>query len=192
MICATKSALSSEWKNAPGERCSWDQADGDLQRHGVRHAALLAFLYVVVQLDVDSAAADVARLAPHPDGMAARVADDLMLAKGLDLHHRIALRARPAKMMQTRQPAALALPASDRIVDELERRVLPEVADGKNRLEHRLEPDVVALRLQPVHLQEALVRFLLDLDQVGNRNGRSNLRKVDPFAMDVLREAVHS
>src|SRR5207248_2029608 len=107
-------------------------------------------------------------------------------------HRRAAVAARLAQMMQSLQLAALALPVADRVLDELERRVLAEVADGKHRFEHRLQTRVLALARQTVHLQEAFVGLLLDLDQVRDRNGRLDFRKVDALAVDVLGQAVHS
>src|SRR5581483_9491127 len=95
-------------------------------------------------------------------------------------------------VVQPLQLAALALPVADRVLDELERRVLAEVADRKDRLEHRLKAGVLALARQPIHLQEALVRLLLDLDQVRDRNGRLDFREIDALAVDVLGKAVHS
>jgi len=95
------------------------------------------------------------------------------------------------QMSQTSPRAWLALPQRDRVLDELERRVLAEVADREDRLEHRLQTRVLALTRQTVHLQEALVGLLLDLDQVRNRNGRLDLRKIDALAVDVLGQAVH-
>src|SRR5262249_16946632 len=80
----------------------------------------------------------------------------------------------------------------NRILDELERRVLAEIADREDRLEHRLESGVLALARQTIHLQEAFVGLLLDLDQVRNRNRRLDFRKVDALAVNVLRKAVHS
>src|SRR5207237_2475298 len=100
--------------------------------------------------------------------------------------------ARLAQVMESLQLAALALPVPDRVLDELERGVLAEVADREDRLEHRLETRVLALTRQTVHLQEALVRFLLDLDQVRDRNGRFDFREVDALAVDVLGKAVHA
>src|SRR5690606_23898863 len=85
-------------------------------------------------------------------------------------------------------PAAL-VPVADRVLDELERRVLAEVADGEDRLEDGLQADVLTLARQRVHLQEAVVGPLLDLDQIGNRNRRPDLGKVDALAVDVVRQA---
>jgi hypothetical protein len=63
---------------------------------------------------------------------------------------------------------------------------------GKYRLEHRLQPLVLAFRGHPVHLQEALVRTALDLDQVRDRNRGLDLREFLAFAVDVLGKAVHA
>jgi hypothetical protein len=95
-------------------------------------------------------------------------------------------------VVQAGQLAALALPVPDRILDELQRGVLPEVRDREDRLEHRLETRVFALARQTIHLQKALVGFFLDLNQVRNRNGRFDLREVDALAVDVLGKAVHA
>src|SRR6185312_5630947 len=101
-----------------------------------------------------------------------------------------ALAARLPQVVQALQLAALALPVADRILDELERRVLAEIADRKDRLEHRLETRVLAFARQTVHLQEPLVGLLLDLDR--DRDGRLDFRKVDALAVDVLGKAVHA
>src|SRR5690606_29300075 len=85
-------------------------------------------------------------------------------------------------------PAAL-VPVADRVLDELERRVLAEVADGEDRLEDGLQADVLTLARKRVHLEETVVGPLLDLDQIGNRNRRPDLGKVDALAVDVVRQA---
>ncbi len=124
--------------------------------------------------------------------LAAARAQDLAVAVGIGNQRRAAVAARLAQVVEPLQLAALALPVADRILDELERRVLAEVADREDRLEHRLQTRVLALARQTVHLQEALVRLLLDLDQVRDRNGRLDFREVDALAVDVLGKAVHS
>jgi hypothetical protein len=96
------------------------------------------------------------------------------------------------QVMQAGEAAALALPVADRVLDELERRVLPEVADREHRLEDRLQAGVFAFRRQAVHLQEPLVRLLLNLDQVRDRDGRLDLAEVDALAVDVFGETVHA
>ena len=99
--------------------------------------------------------------------------------------------ARLAEVVQADEPAALALPVPDRVLDELERRVLAEVADREDRLEDRLQPRILALRGEQVHLQEALVGLPLNLDEVRNGDGGLDLRKVFALAVDVLGKAVH-
>ena len=168
------------------------EADRHLQRHGVGHAALLALVDVVLQLQADGVAADVADVAARLVRLAAARAEHLAIAVGIGDQRRAAVAARLAQVVQPLQLAALALPVADRILDELERRVLAEVADREDRLEHRLQTRVLALARQTVHLQEALVGLLLDLDQVRDRNGRLDFREIDALAVDVLGKAVHS
>src|SRR6266849_4123377 len=82
--------------------------------------------------------------------------------------------------------AALALPVADREVHELKLRDVAKVGNRKHRLKHRLQPGVVALTGQAVHLQETLVRALLDFNQVGNLDGGWNLGKIKTFTDTVL------
>ncbi len=167
------------------------EPDRDLQRHGVGHAALLAFVHVVLELQADGVAADVADVPARLVGLPAARAEHVVLAVRIGDQGMAAVHTRLPQVVQPGEPAALALPVADRVLDELERRVLAEVADGKYRLEHRLQAGVFAFRRQPVHLQEPLVGLLLDLDQVRDRDRRLDLAEVDALAVDVLGEAVH-
>ena len=137
-------------------------------------------------------AADVTDVATRLVGGAALAADDVLLAVRIGHQRQAAGLAGLAQVVQAGQLAALALPVPDRILDELERRVLAEVADREHRLEHRLQPLVLAFRGHPVHLQEALVRAALNLDQVRDRNRRLDLREILALAVDVLGKAVHA
>src|SRR5581483_11637586 len=56
------------------------EADRDLQRHGVGHAALLALVDVVLQLQADRVAADIADVAARLVRFAAARAEDLAVA----------------------------------------------------------------------------------------------------------------
>ena len=116
-----------------------DQADGDLQRHGERHAALLALVHVVLQLQRDGVAADIADVALDDVRAAAARAEHFAVAVRIGNQHVAAAGARLAQVVQPLQLAALALPVADGVLDELERRVLAEIADRKDRLEHRLQ-----------------------------------------------------
>src|SRR5262249_42713736 len=114
------------------------EAGGHLQRHGAGPAALPALADVVLELEADGVAAEVADVAARLVRLAAARAQHLAVAVGVGNQGRAAVAARLAQVMEPLQLAALALPVADRIFDELERRVLAEVADREDRLEHRL------------------------------------------------------
>ena len=93
-----------------------------------------------------------------------------------------AIAARGAKVVQTLQVAALALPVADRIVHEFQLRHLAEIADRKHGSEHRLKSAVITLARQKIHLQEALIRLHLDFNQVGNLNRALDFREIQTLA----------
>ena len=121
------------------------EADGHLEGHGVGHTPLLTLFDVVLELEGDCVPAHVAHRTADLVGLATRRADQLPLAHRVGLEHRPAARAGLTQVMKTGQPSALAVPVPDRVLDELERRVLSKVADRKHRLEHGLQPSVVTL-----------------------------------------------
>jgi hypothetical protein len=88
--------------------------------------------------------------------------------------------------METLQVAALALPVANREVDELKLGNVAEVGNGKHRLKHGLQPAVFTLAGQFVHLQEAVIGTLLNLDQVRDLDGRWNLGKIETLAVYVV------
>ena len=63
-----------------------------------------------------------------------------MLAVGIGNQRVAAVDARLAQVVQAGQPAALLLPVTDRVLDELERRVLGEVEIGKTDLNTDCRP----------------------------------------------------
>src|SRR5207245_3347533 len=85
------------------------EADRHLQRHGVGHAALLALVDVVLQLQADGVAADVADVAAGLVRLAAARAQDLAVAVGVGNQGRAAVAARLAQVVQALELAALAL-----------------------------------------------------------------------------------
>ena len=89
-------------------------------------------------------------------------------------------------MVKALQVAALALPVADREVNEIKLRNAAEVGDGENRNKHRLQPRVVTLVGQLVHLQKTLVGTALHFDQVGNLRCCGNLGKIEPAANRAL------
>ena len=88
--------------------------------------------------------------------------------------------------METLQVTALALPVADGEIDKLELRDIAEVGNRKHRLKHGLQAAVFALARQFVHLQEAVVRALLNFDQVRNLDGRWNLGKIETLAVNIV------
>ena len=64
----------------------------------------------------------------------------------------------------------LLLRVLDGEADEVERAGLPEIAEGEHAGEDRLQTGVLALLRKEVHLQESLVRLLLNLNEVRNRD----------------------
>src|SRR4029079_6053859 len=96
------------------------EADRHLQRHGVGHAALLALVDVVLQLERDGVAADVTDVAAGLVRLAAARAEDLAVAVRIANQRGAARTARLAQVVQTLQLAAFALPVADGVFDELE------------------------------------------------------------------------
>ena len=163
------------------------QTYGDFQRRGIRHAALLAFVHVVLQLHGDWIAALVAEGRRVLVERAALVADHVAGLIRIGDHGRAAIAAGRAQVVQALQVAALALPVADRVVHEFQLRHFAEILDRKHRREHRLKSAVIALARQQIHLQKALIRLHLDFDQVGNLNRALNFREIQTLTFpDVL------
>ncbi len=163
------------------------ETDSDFQRRGIRHAALLALVHVVLQLHGDRIAALVAERRRVLVKCAALVADDVARLIWIGDNGRSAIAASGAQVMQAFQVAALALPVADRVVHELKLRHLAEILDRKHRREHGLQSAVIALARQEVHLQKTLIGLHLDFDQVWNLNRALDFREIETLAFpDVL------
>src|ERR1700761_3403158 len=158
------------------------EAHGDFERRRVGHATLFALGLVVLQLQADGIAALVAEVRGVFVISAAVVAEHIAGMKGIGDHHGAAVDAGGAQVMKSLQVAALALPVADREVHEVELRDIAEVGDGKDRSKHRLEPVVLTLGGQLIHLQEALVAAALHFNQIRNLDGGWDLRKVEAAA----------
>src|ERR1051325_1237104 len=87
------------------------------------------------------------------------------------------------QVVQTLEVPALALPVSDGVIDELQLAQAAEVRDRKDAFEYAFQTRVVALAGQQIHLQKTLIRLLLNLDQVRNRDGGLDFREVDALAI---------
>jgi len=81
--------------------------------------------------------------------------------------------------MEPFQVAAFALPVANGEIDKGQLGDIAEIGDGENGLKHGLEAAVVTLARQFVHLQKAVVRTLLNLDQVRDLQGYRNLGKIE-------------
>src|SRR5207302_1721920 len=154
------------------------ETNSDLERGGIRHAALLTFVHVVLELHGDGVAALVAEGRSVFVERAALVADHVASLVRIGDDARAAVAASRAEVMQPLQVAALALPVSDGVVHKFKLRHFAEVADRKHAGEHGLKAAVVALARQQIHLQKALIRLHLDFNQVGNLNRALNFCEI--------------
>ena len=117
------------------------------------------------------------------DGLFVRVIGD-------DL--RAAVRAGHAQVLETLELSALALPVADGEADEVERAGLAEIAEGEDAGEDRLQAGVLTLLREEVHLQEALVRLSLDVDEIRQRHIAANLGEVVTNRLLFRHGSVHS
>ena len=97
-----------------------------------------------------------------------------------------------AQVMQPLEVAALAFPVPDRVVDELQLAQSPEIGDRKDRVEHALETGVFPFARQQVHLQEPLVGFLLDLDEIRDGYRRFDSGEVNSLPRRATCRILHS
>ncbi len=162
------------------------QTHRDLQRSGIGHAALFALGHVVLQLQANRVAALVAEVRSVRVVGAALVAEHFAGMERVGDHRRSAILTSGTQVMQTFQVSALALPVADGVIDELELRYVAEVGNRKHRLKYRLQSAVFALARQLVHLQEAIVGTLLNLDQVRDLDGCWNFGKIKTFTVDTI------
>ena len=98
------------------------QADGDFERRRIGHAALFALGHIVLQLQGHGIAAAITERDDVLVERAALVAEHIagMERIGADFGTAVRIAADGAKVMQTLQIAALALPVADRVIDKLE------------------------------------------------------------------------
>src|SRR5579883_1543625 len=94
------------------------------------------------------------------------------------------------QVVQPLQVSALALPVADGVIDELELRKSAEIRDWEYTLKNALQACIVPLAGQQIHLKKPLIGFLLDLDQVRNRDRSFDLREIDSFSKLALMGAV--
>ena len=166
------------------------QPDVDLQGRGISHAAPLAFLGVVLELEPDRIAALVAERHLVRRSLAAFLAEDFRRPLRVGANDLPAVAAARAQVAQAALGAALAGPVADRVRHEFQRTHLSEVGDREHRLEDRFEAVFDSLVGQAVHLQEALVRLLLHVEQIRDRDRRMDLGEVPPLLCRAKRGSV--
>ena len=159
------------------------QTDGDLERGGVGHAALLALVHVVLQLHADRVAALFAERGRVLVERAALGAEHVARLIRIGDDRGAAIAAGGAQVMQPLQVAALAFPVPDRVVHEIQLREAAEILNRKHRGKDRLQAAVLALGRKQIHLQKSLIGILLNLDQVRNLNRAPDLGKIQALAL---------
>ena len=135
----------------------YGQPDGDLEGRGISHAAFLAFLHVVLELQTHRVAALVAERHHVLIEGAAMMTENVASVEGVCADGGSATAAGGPQVMQPFQIATLAFPIADGVIDELEVAYATKIGDGEDAVEHGLQADVLALIGQQVHLQEPLV-----------------------------------
>ena len=100
----------------------------------------------------------------------------------VDSENRAARTAVCAQVIKPLELSAFALPVTDRVLDKLELRGLPKIGYRKHGSEHRLETGVLALSRKKVHLEKAIVRLTLNLDEVRYSDSRFDSRKIVPLS----------
>src|SRR6185312_13852411 len=158
------------------------QADGDLERRGVSHAALLALRLVILQLQADGVTALGAEVRGVLVVSAAEAAEHIARVERISDDHVATVGAGRAQVVEAFEVAALAFPVADGVVDKLKFGDVAKVRYGEHGGEDGLQPVVLALLRQLVHGQKALIAAALNFDQVGDLDGGWDLGKIEPGA----------
>jgi hypothetical protein len=133
------------------------QPDGDLEGRRIGHAALLALLHVVLELQTHRVAAFVAERDHVLVEGAAMMAEYVARVERVRADGGATTAAGRPQMVQPLEVAALAFPVADRVIDELQIAHAAKIRDREDAVEHGLQADVLALIRQQVHLQKPLV-----------------------------------
>jgi len=94
------------------------------------------------------------------------MAEDVARQEWIRADGRAAIPARGPQVVQPFEVAALAFPVADGVIDKFKLAQTSKVRDGKNGIEHALEPGVFTFTGKQIHLQKPFIRFLLDLNEV--------------------------
>src|SRR6185369_4434467 len=98
-----------------------------LQRNAIAHSAFLALLLIVLMFQSNRLSAVLAELWPNEVESAAFMTECLACCERIHLYTRAARFTVGSQIVQAFQPAALTLPVTDLILDEIEGRGTAEV-----------------------------------------------------------------
>src|SRR5258708_31624849 len=110
---------------------------------------------------------------------------------GLDCGATTRIAASGTQVMQPFQVAALTFPVAYGVVYKLKLTQSPKIGDWEYGIEHALQARVFPLSGKKVHLQKSLVGFLLDFDQVWDRNRSLDPREIHSFARCAFCQIFH-
>jgi hypothetical protein len=97
------------------------------------------------------------------------------------LNRRTAGLAVGAKVVKTFKPATLALPVTNLVLDKIQSRRAPKIRNRKYGLEDSLQSGEIAFFRQKIHLQKAIVRFALNLNEIRDPHRSCDFGKVYSF-----------
>src|SRR6185369_6208416 len=133
---------------------------------------------VVFMFQTDGLAAVLAKLRADKIERAATMTKRFAVSQRVHLDRRTAVLTVRAKIVQTFEASAFALPVTDLVLDEVERGSAAEVGDWKNRLKDGLETGSFTLFRQQVHLQKSVIRLALNLNKIWYPDGGGDLGEV--------------
>jgi hypothetical protein len=117
---------------------------------------------------------------------AAFLAEHFARVKWIGDNRGAAILTSSAQVVQSLEVTAFALPVADRIVNKFKLRDIAEIRNREYRLKDRLQTSVIALARQLVHLQETVVRALLNLDQVRDLDGCRNFGEIETCTVGAI------
>ena len=162
------------------------QTNRHLQGSGISHAPLLAFADVVFEGQLNGIPAIVTALDLVGVSGSAVPASHIFNGVGAQAQRPTAISARPPKVLKTLQLATFAFPLADGIIHKLQGGGPPKIADREHGIQHRLQPRIIPLRGQQIHLQKSSVGGFLNLEQVGYGIYGRSPGKVFSFPIDVF------
>src|SRR5688572_11312203 len=129
-------------------------------------------------LEADRFTTVIAKVRPDRIERAAIITEHLGGIERIYLYLCTAVLTVCAEVLEALKVPALTLPVADLILDVLKSRRFSKIGNRKDRGKYRLQPDEITFLRDQVHLQEPVIRFALDLDQIRNLRRCVDLRKI--------------